>query len=337
MGSRYETVATAEVCPAGTARSPVRTCPLWVQVLSQEVHPTVVVGVPVGEGVFAAGLSGAGGPVGQFRRAEGRLGLVFDVPRVHAASGDPHVAEGGPGDDPAAVPEAFPTGGDGLFPTPGQPLLHEAHGASSASEAVPDVVDGRGGPAPGHLCPGGSGWPREPVSVASAVGPGDGASWSRPASVGLCRLRFRADSSMASGGAGYREHHPGHGVPSRTGPDPLPASSAPLFPPPEIRSTVDRRDGRFGPPAEIWRGPDDPPEAGSPAGFGLQPSAGRCGSGDFLRLWVHRLFPVGRRHPHSPEVFDGATLTDLDHAKFHPLERSRGDGCPEPLRSKAGS
>jgi len=54
-------------------------------------------------------------------------------------------------------------------------------------------------------------------------------------------------------------------------------------------------------------------------------------------LWVHRLFPVGRRHPHSPEVFDGATLTDLDHAKFHPLERSRGDGGPEPLRSKAGS
>jgi hypothetical protein len=116
MGSRYETVATAEVCPAGTARSPVRTCPLWVQVLSQEVHPTVVVGVPVGEGVFAAGLSGAGGPVGQFRRAEGRLGLVFDVPRVHAASGDPHVAEGGPGDDPAAVPEAFPTGGRRAFP-----------------------------------------------------------------------------------------------------------------------------------------------------------------------------------------------------------------------------
>jgi hypothetical protein len=108
------------------------------------------------------------------------LGLesVFDVPLVHAASGDPHVAEGGPGDDPAAVPEAFPTGGDGsrgchgLFPASGQPLLHEAHGASSAGEAVPDVVDGRVGPAPGHLCPGGSGRPREPVSVASAVGRG---------------------------------------------------------------------------------------------------------------------------------------------------------------------
>ena len=167
--------------------------PLWVQVLSQEVHPTVVVGVPVGEGVFAAGLSGAGGLVGQFRRAEGRFGLgvgagPFDVPLVHAASGDPHVAEGGPGDDPAAVPEAFPAGGDGLFPTPGPPRLREAHGASSASEAVPDVVDGRVGPAPGHLGPGGLGRPREPVSVASALGPGDGASWSRPASVGRCRL-----------------------------------------------------------------------------------------------------------------------------------------------------
>jgi hypothetical protein len=221
------------------------------------------------------------------------LGLVFDVPRVHAASGDPHVAEGGPGDDPAAVPEAFPTGGDGsrgchgLFPAPGQPLLHEAYGASSTSEAVPDVVDGRVGPAPGHLCPGGSSRPREPVSVASAFGPGDGASCSRPASVGLCRLRFRADSSMAPGGAGYREHHPGHGVLSRTGPDPLPASDATLFPPPEIRSAVDRRDGRFGPRAEIWRGPDDPPlvaigQAGSPAGLGLQPSADRCSGGDFL-------------------------------------------------------
>jgi len=75
MESRNETVATAEVCPAGTAKSPVSTGPLWVQGLSQEVHPTVVVGVSVGEGVFANGLSGAGGPVGQFRRAEGRLGL----------------------------------------------------------------------------------------------------------------------------------------------------------------------------------------------------------------------------------------------------------------------
>jgi hypothetical protein len=125
----------------------------------------------------------------------------------------------------------------GLFPTPGQPLLREAYGASSASEAVPDVVDGRVGPAPGHLCPGGSSRPREPVSVASALGPGDGASWSRPASVGRCRLRFRADSSMAPGGAGYREHHPGHGVLSRTGPDPLPASSAPLLSP--AGNTVD--------------------------------------------------------------------------------------------------
>jgi hypothetical protein len=49
--------------------------PYGSKVLSQEVHPAVVVGVPVGEGVFAAGLSGAGGPVGQLRRAEGRLGL----------------------------------------------------------------------------------------------------------------------------------------------------------------------------------------------------------------------------------------------------------------------
>jgi len=51
------------------------TCPLWVQGLSQEVPPTVVGGASVGEGIFAAGLSGAGGPVGQLRRAEGRLGL----------------------------------------------------------------------------------------------------------------------------------------------------------------------------------------------------------------------------------------------------------------------
>jgi hypothetical protein len=87
----------------------------------------------------------------------------------------------------ALVPEAFPAGGDGLFPTSGPPRLHEA-----SSEAVPDGVDGRGGPTPGHLCPGGSGRPREPVSVASAVSPG-----SRPASVGRCRL------SMAPGGAGY--------------------------------------------------------------------------------------------------------------------------------------
>jgi hypothetical protein len=69
----------------------------------------------------------------------------------------------------------------GLFPVSGQPLLHE-----TSSEAVPDVVDGRVGPTPGHLCPGGSGRSREPVSVASAVGSGDGASWSRPASVALC-------------------------------------------------------------------------------------------------------------------------------------------------------
>ena len=114
-----------------------------------------------------------------------------------------------------------------------------------------------------------------------------------------------ADSSMAPGGAGYREHHPSHGALSRTGPDPLPASSAPLLPPPEIRSTVDCRDGRFGPPAEIWRSPDDPPGAGSPAGLSLQPSAGRCGSGDFLRLWVHRLSPVGRR---SVEVLTASPL-----------------------------
>jgi hypothetical protein len=119
-------------------------------------------------------------------------GWVFDVPRVHGASGDPHVAEGG------LVPEAFPTGGDGLFPTPGQPLLREAYGASSAGEAVPDDVDSRGGPAPGHLCPGGSGRPREPVSVASAVGPGDGASCSRPASVGRCRLIDGSGGSRVS-------------------------------------------------------------------------------------------------------------------------------------------
>ena len=170
----------------------------------------------------------------------------------------------------------------GLFPVSGQPLLHE-----TSSEAVPDVVDGRVGPTPGHLCPGDSGRSREPVSVASAVGSGDGASWSRPASVALCRPRCRADSSMAPGGAGYREHHPGHGVLSRTGPDPLPASDATLFPPPEIWSAVDRRDGRFGPRAEIWRGAGDPPlvaigHVGFPAGFGLQPSADGCGGGDFF-------------------------------------------------------
>jgi hypothetical protein len=170
----------------------------------------------------------------------------------------------------------------GLFPVSGQPLLHE-----TSSEAVPDVVDGRVGPTPGHLCPEGLGRSREPVSVASAVGPGDGASWSRPASVALCRLRFRADSSTAPGGAGYREHHPGHGVLSWTGPDPLPASDATLFPPPEIRSAVDRRDGRFGPQAEIWRCPDDPPlvaigHVGFPAGLGLQPSSDRCGGGDLF-------------------------------------------------------
>jgi hypothetical protein len=65
----------------------------------------------------------------------------------------------------ALVPEAFPAGGDGLFPASGQPRLREA-----SSEAVPDVVDGRGGPAPGHLCPGGSGRPREPVMEPSGVG-----------------------------------------------------------------------------------------------------------------------------------------------------------------------
>jgi len=175
--TRYETVETAEVCPAGFAGRPLALAPLWAQALSPEVHPTVVVGVPVGEGVFAAGLSGAGGPVGQLRRAEGRLGLgvgagPFDVPRVHAASGDPHVVEGGPGDDPAAVLEALPAGGDGLLPTPGPPRLREA-----SSEGVPDGVDGRGGSAPGHLGPGGSGRPRKPVSVASALGSRDGASW----------------------------------------------------------------------------------------------------------------------------------------------------------------
>jgi hypothetical protein len=116
--------------------------------------------------------------------------------------------------------------------------------------------------------------------------------------VAVRRLLADADSSMAPGGAGYREHHPGHGVPSRTGPDPLPASSAPLFPPPEIRSTVDRRDGRFGPQAEIRRSPDDPPlvatgPAGSPAGFGLQPSAGRCGSGDFFASLGSSALPRG--------------------------------------------
>jgi hypothetical protein len=73
---------------------------------------------------------------------------------------------------------------------------------------------------------------------------------------------------------------------------------ATLFSPPEIRSTVDRRDGRFGPQAEIRRGPDDPPlvatgQAGSPAGFGLQPSAGRCGSGDFFASLGSSALPRG--------------------------------------------
>jgi hypothetical protein len=57
----------------------------------------------------------------------------------------------------ALVPEAFPAGGDRLFPAPGPPRLREASG-----KAVPDVVDGRVGPAPGHLCPGGSGRPEGP-------------------------------------------------------------------------------------------------------------------------------------------------------------------------------
>jgi hypothetical protein len=171
MGSRYETVATAEVCPAGTARSPVRPCPL----MGPRTQPSLWACLWVKEYLRQdyRGLEDLLASSAELRAA---LGWVFDVPRVHAASGDPHVAEGG------LVLEAFPAGGDGLFPTPGQPRLREAHGASSAGEAVPDVVDGRVGPAPGHLGPGGSGRPREPVSVASAVGPG-----SRPASVGLCR------------------------------------------------------------------------------------------------------------------------------------------------------
>jgi hypothetical protein len=177
MGSRYESVETAEVCPTGQLAWPGRPsalAPLWVQVLSQEVHPTVVVGVSVGEGIFAAGLSGgwrncwpvspSGGPLGaECSTFHGFMGHRV-TPTLRKA---------------ALVPEAFPAGGDGLFPTPGPPRLREA-----SSEVVPDGVDGRGGPAPGHLCPGGSGRPREPVSVASAVGPGNGASWSHPASVG---------------------------------------------------------------------------------------------------------------------------------------------------------
>jgi len=143
---------------------PSALAPLWVQGLSQEVHPAVVVGVPVGEGVFANGLSGAGGPVGQLCRAEGRFGPgvgagPFDIPLVHAASGDPPpVAEGGPGDDPATVLEAFPAGGDGLFPTPGQPRLREAF-----SEAVPDME------------PSGVGWPM-PTPILSRLIDGSGRS-----------------------------------------------------------------------------------------------------------------------------------------------------------------
>jgi len=38
-----------------------------------------------------------------------------------------------------------------------------------------------------------------------------------------------------------------------------PSIHATWLPPPKIRSTLDRRDGRFGPQAEIRRGPDDPP------------------------------------------------------------------------------
>jgi hypothetical protein len=85
----------------------------------------------------------------------------------------------------------------------------EVYGASSASEAVPDVVNGRRGPAPGHLCPRGPGRPREPVSVTSAVGPG-----SYPASVGLCRLIDSSGRSRVSR-ASFR---PQGVVPDRPGP-----------------------------------------------------------------------------------------------------------------------
>ena len=62
---------------------------------------------------------------------------------------------------------------------------------------------------------------------------------------------------------------------------------------PEIRSTLDGRDGRFGPQAER-----------RPAVGGHRSSRLSCFrravsvAGIFLRLWVHRLFPVGRR-PYS--------------------------------------
>jgi hypothetical protein len=183
----------------------------------------------------------------------------------------------------------------GLFPVSGQPLLHE-----TSSEAVPDVVDGRVGPTPGHLCPEGLGRSREPVSVASAVGPGDGASWSRPASVALCRLRFRADSSTAPGGAGYREHHPGHGVLSWTGPDPYRRRTQRYFPRRKygrrwiaetVASVLKRRFGEALATRRWWQ------QVKQALLRGLVYNLRRTVvvAGIFSRLWVHCLLPVGRR------------------------------------------
>ena len=116
MGSRYETVATAEVGPAGTARPP------WPPYGSQDspkrfTQPSLWACLGVKEYLRQdyRGLEDLWASSAELRAA---WGLEVDVPRVHAASGDPHVAEGGPGDDPAAVVEVFPAGETGFSRRP---------------------------------------------------------------------------------------------------------------------------------------------------------------------------------------------------------------------------
>jgi len=144
-----------------------------------------------------------------------------------------------------------------------------------------------GGPAPGPLGPGGSGRPREPVSVASAVGPGG-----HPASVGRCRLRFRAYSSMAPAGAGYGEHHPGRArTPYRRR---MPGNTVDVgWPRRSLRSSSGKTTRRGWPQVQQT----------------LLLSAGRFGSGHFFASLGSSALPRGStalQHPHSHEVFDGA-------------------------------
>ena len=87
MGSRYETVATAEVCPAGTARPP------WPPYGSQDSpqkfpQPSLWACLGVKEDLRQdyRGLEDLWASSAELRAA---WGLEFDVPRVHAASGDP--------------------------------------------------------------------------------------------------------------------------------------------------------------------------------------------------------------------------------------------------------